>query len=427
MKAIALAAALLSSAVFAQASAVRETAPIPSGNIAGDTAVWLHPTDLSKSLIFGTDMGGGATNGLYVHALDGGQMQTIPDGPMRAVDVRYNIKLGAGRTDVVLGVGTNGAFRLYAPVPDAGSLVPLNTLFTASSATPLAGALFTDPLTQSLSVFISDTNSALRQYNVLDDGAGHLVPSLLRTIMVGTDVRGIVADDRNSRVFVTLQNTGLYSLPATTAGGTTLTLVEAVDAGRLEGATGVTLYPTADGGGVLIAAASLTSSFSVYALSTGTPFVTTFQIVPDAGREGVSNSEGIDITPLNLGAPFSQGMFVASDKNNFDGPNYKLVQWADIVAVTGTSLPVDTTVDPRLVNLDAGSGTGGGAGGGAGGGSGTGGTGQPTSSASRPPVFTGGPYAETPPAGGCHCGQEGLLFPLAGLLWAVRRRKPRTE
>ena len=69
MKQLTFALVLVAGSVFAQASAKSETAPIPSGpTAANDTAIWVHPTDPSRSLVFGTDQ---VSGGLYSYGLDG--------------------------------------------------------------------------------------------------------------------------------------------------------------------------------------------------------------------------------------------------------------------------------------------------------------------------------------------------------------------
>lgn len=446
MKAVALSLSLLAGSAFAQAVATASTAPITTPTAANDTAIWIHPTNVGQSLVYGTDQFG---TGLSAYFLDGGLAELINIGPTRAVDVRYGVKIGARLTDVVLAVNTNGDFRLHAVDPDGGRLSAIDTAATNSGSNANAAALSFNPVDRTLMIFVSDFAGNLRHFRAVDDGLGRLAVTLQRTIALGNSVEGIAADDRAQRLFVTIANRGLFTLAVANGGSIVPSLVDSSDAGRLGGAKGVALYFTA-GGGYIIASASQTSRFPVYSLATGFPFVTSFTIVADGGMKGATNTQGIEVTPLSLGAPFTKGLFVAHDALN---TNYKLVGWDDIAGVTTPVLTVDTRVDPRMPLVDAGtpdagtkcvvpmvtdggdggeldggdagdcvSGAGGGGGSGAGGG--TSGSGGGTSSGSGGGI-TGGSGGGAPPEEpkGCGCGNAGLLVPLAALAWLIRRRR----
>ncbi len=437
MKTLALAFFLLARIVFAQASASAETVPISTPTGANDTAVWVHPTDVSKSLVFGTDQLGG---GLYSYALDGGLREFLNLGTTRAVDVRYGLKRGAGSTDVVVAVGVNGAYRLLAPDPDdGGRLFFLDGAPTQSGSSVSAAALSVGSGDRSLMIYVSDFSGNLRHYQARDDGQGKLTPTLLRTLALGAPVEGLVADDRSDRLFLTLANRGLFVVGAANGSSTTPLLVDSLDAGRLAGAKGVALYYTADGGGYVIASASQSSRFAVYALSSGFPFVTSFNLIADGGNKGATNTSGIDLVPISLGPPFNAGLFVAHDQNNVTGPNYKLVKWEAIASSTSPALAVDLRVDPRLGFFDAGAGDAGkpeggtrcplDAGAGDSGSMADSGTdscqGTGGGSATAGPVGGGGPSGSgggVAEPKGCSCSSAALLFPLAALAGLIRRR-----
>ena len=189
----------------------------------------------------------------------------------------------------------------------------------------------------------------------------------------------------------------------------------------------------------LDAEAALSSRFPVYALATGFPFVTSFTVVanPDAGIRGATNTRGIDVMPLSLGAPYDQGLFVAQDQLD---TNYKLIAWEQVAGATAPRLSIDTRLDPRTwTTADAGdadagakctvpravdSGVGDGGTGPIDAGncpSGTGGAGGSAGVGGGLPSATGGGNAEEPK--GCGCNQAGLLVPLAALAWLLRRRR----
>src|SRR5215217_5343493 len=75
-----------------------ETEPVQSAHdAADDPAIWVHPTDPARSLIIGTDK----KQGLDVYDLGGKRVQTLPDGRMNNVDLRYGFKLDGHEVAIV--------------------------------------------------------------------------------------------------------------------------------------------------------------------------------------------------------------------------------------------------------------------------------------------------------------------------------------
>jgi 3-phytase len=72
-------------------AATVETHPVPSAeDAADDPALWIDPTDASRSTIIGTDKLGG----IAVYDLAGNQIQYLTDGKMNNVDIRTSFPLG---------------------------------------------------------------------------------------------------------------------------------------------------------------------------------------------------------------------------------------------------------------------------------------------------------------------------------------------
>lgn len=466
MKLLTLAMVVVTGSALAQVGARVETPASASGpTAANDTAIWVHPTDPGKSLVFGTDR---IIPGLSTYALDGTLRQQLPNlGLTFAVDVRYGVSLGTGTSDVVLAATLDGTYRLLSVDRDAGFLGLVDTGPTATGGNVSAASLYYSPLTKALIVFVADTTGKLRHYSVTSNGSGKLASTLVRTLTLQGQVDGIAADDPSEELYLTIANRGLYRLQAPSDGITTPTLIESIDAGRLGGAAGVAVYYTADAGGYVIVSASQTSRFNIYSLGTGA-FLSSFNIIAsDAGIPAVTGSRGIDVMNLPLGTTFGKGLFVAHDPNNSPtGPNYKLVGWDDVVVATGPAVTVDTRFDPRTFRLgdagrpdagkvdagikcvvpmvDAGTNDGGGvdagdagevdagpssdAGFDAGCISGTGGGGGSNGGVGGglPPIPTGGGGGTDMPMG-CGCGQVELLAPLAALAWLLRRRRAKED
>ena len=69
-----------------------ETAPMVGfGDRADDPALWVHPTNVSNSLILGTNK----DEGLHVYDLSGAETQFLDVGAVNNVDVRANIAVAS--------------------------------------------------------------------------------------------------------------------------------------------------------------------------------------------------------------------------------------------------------------------------------------------------------------------------------------------
>jgi 3-phytase len=103
------------------------------------------------------------------------------------------------------------------------------------------------------------------------------------------------------------------------------------------------------GGGYLLASSQGSDEFVVYERGGTNAYVTTFSVDARA-VDGVSHTDGIDVTNAALGAAFPDGLFVAQDDRNDGGnQNIKLVPWGNIARAASPALTIDTGWDPRRV------------------------------------------------------------------------------
>src|SRR5690606_13167166 len=73
----------------------------PTPHDTDDPAIWVHPTDASKSLIVGTDKEVGG--GLYIYDLDGKIVNKFIDMERpNNVDIAYGLNINGVKTDIVV-------------------------------------------------------------------------------------------------------------------------------------------------------------------------------------------------------------------------------------------------------------------------------------------------------------------------------------
>ncbi len=349
-----------------------QTAPVPSSNGARDLAVWIHPTDVSQSLIVASDQFGG----VVLFQLDGGFVTRNAALQPIAVDLRYNFPLAGQRIALIAASQRvpNGTIGTFTISTDGGTqLQDVSTASSITNVTPsaiIAGlAMYRSPISGNYYAFITDTNGGLQEWQLFDDGTGRVNGSRVRALSLNSSAEGCVADDLNSQLYVAEEAVGIWKFGAEPDAGSNRVLIDSTDGGHLAAPVkGLALYRTHTGSGYLIASSEGNLTYAVYKREPGNAYVGSFQI--DAGV-GLLKTNGLDVTSFGLDAAFPEGVFVAQNATSGDsntGPNFKLVPWGVIARAFYPNLAIDPTFDPRLEGMDAGTPDGGSDGGSPGGG-----------------------------------------------------------
>jgi len=171
-----------------------ETPPVETnGDAADDPAIWLHPTDLSQSLVIGTQK----QSGLYVYDLQGVVVQFLADGRMNNVDVRDGFSLDGETVSIVAASNrTDDTIALYRVDATARRLVevadgPQSTGFDDTYGL----CMYRSPQDGTLYVFVTASVGPLRQWALEDAGGGKVSTRLVRDIPFESQTEGCVADD----------------------------------------------------------------------------------------------------------------------------------------------------------------------------------------------------------------------------------------
>jgi myo-inositol-hexaphosphate 3-phosphohydrolase len=300
-----------------------ETTPVPnSGDAADDPAIWLHPTRPARSTIIGTDKRGG----LGVYDLAGRQLHYYADSRPNNVDLRYGFRL-AGRRIAVVATSDSAAdaIRLYGVDPATRGLKRIGD--PVATGIGVAGlCAYRSRKTGKYYVFVGDNSGTVQQWELT--GGGNVRARKVRTLRFGSTTEGCVADDTLGRLYVAEEEVAIWRYNAEPGGGTRRVRVDAADAGRLTpDIEGLSIYNTGRRSGYLIASSQGSDSFAVYQRRGSNRYVMSFFV--GRGRiDGVSHTDGIDVTSRDLGPSFPRGVFVAQDDEDESGrQNFKLVPW----------------------------------------------------------------------------------------------------
>jgi len=316
---------------------ILETEPVAhDGDAADDPALWVDPRDPARSAIIATDKKGG----LLVYDLAGKRLQRLDDGKMNNVDLRDGFRLG-GKTVTLVAASdrTHKSIALYTLDPETRQLTNVADGVQATGLSdPYGLCLYRDRRGQTF-VFISDPDGLVRQWRLAATPAGKVAARAVRDLKFDSQTEGCVADDETGALYVAEEDVALWRLGADAAAGQARKAVATIAANPALKADleGIGLYAQRNGKGYLVVSSQGNNSYAVFRREGDNAYVGSFAVTAndDKGVDGVSETDGLDVTSASLGAGLENGAFVAQDGRNVSPPehqNFKLVPWASIAA-----------------------------------------------------------------------------------------------
>ena len=309
-----------------------ETEPVPSANdAADDPAIWVHPSDPSRSLIIGTDK----KNGLDVYDLTGKRVQSLADGRMNNVDIRYGFSVGGQQVAILAATNrTDQTLSLYA-VDDDGRLSNVADGKIATGMTdPYGLCMYRSPAGEYF-VFANDGDSGAYKQWQLEARGSKVGARLVRQFSVGSQAEGCAADDGTGHLYIAEEDVGLWRYSASPNGGDARIQIDSVASGHLtDDAEGVAIFYGVADDGYLLVSSQGSNDYNVYRRDGDNAFIGKFAIVASPqGIDGTTDTDGIDVTSAPLGSAFPHGVFIAQDGNNTSpsaSQNFKLTPWERI-------------------------------------------------------------------------------------------------
>jgi 3-phytase len=318
--------------------AYAETDPVPGyGDAADDPAIWVNRENPAETLIIGTDK----KRGLNVYRLDGSLRQSLPIGRMNNVDLREGFKLdGRSVTIVAASDRDRNAIGLFAFTPEQPDLVDVADGVIATGLNEIYGlCMYRSRISGQFYVFVNDKDGRYQQHELLANPAGDRVTTrILREFRTAGQPEGCVADDELGWLYVGEEAAGFYRVGAAPEAPADLILVDRVGTGRLVAdVEGIAIYRQAGGDGYLVVSSQGDDAFAVYRRPPPNEYVGRFRI-GDGQVDGVSSTDGLEVTSESLPPPYEQGLLVVQDGSN-TAPrapqNFKLVPWSEVQRALG--------------------------------------------------------------------------------------------
>ncbi|MGH8900343.1 MAG: phytase [Egibacteraceae bacterium] len=327
----------------AETAAVRN-----SGDAADDAAVWVHPTDPTRSTVLATDKDGG----LAVYDLAGQEINYYSGTKPNNVDLRYNFPLsGKGVALVTTSDRRDDSIRIYTVDPVTRGLRNVAARRIATGPDVYGLCMYRSAQTGTYFVFVTDNDGMMLQQWELFSRGSRVDARKVRTLTVGSKSEGCVADDELGNLYVTEEDVGLWRYGAEPDAGATRTQIDTTKRGSghlTDDVEGAAIYQASGGAGYLIVSSQGSNDYAVYERGGENRYLTRFSIAGGAIDE-VTETDGIDVTNVDLGGAFAEGMFVAQDHRNDSGnQNFKFVPWGVIARSSFSPLAIDVRSDPRV-------------------------------------------------------------------------------
>ncbi|MFK7734779.1 MAG: phytase [Pirellulaceae bacterium] len=296
---------------------------------ADDPAFWLNGEDPEQSLVLGTDK----KSGVNLYNLQGEKLRGYDVGSINNIDVRQGVLdfidlVGASNRDT-------RAMNFWRVDPESLSLKKLGVI--SSKLPDIYGFCLGRNLeTEEVYAFANSKTGRVEQW-LLKYVDGSINGKLVRELQLPSQVEGMVVDDKLGRLYVGVEEAGIYRFGL---GATASTEGELIGESTNSNPSidydieGLTLYEQDEQHGYLIASIQGNNSYAVFARGGSNAYIASFEI-SDGTVDGVQETDGVQVVSHALGPDFPSGLFICQDGCNFDkgikkSQNFKYVSWQQI-------------------------------------------------------------------------------------------------
>lgn len=315
-----------------------ETTAVASfGDAADDPAIWANPANPAQSLVVATDKKGG----LFVYDMQGKVVQDLRDGKMNNVDLREGFKLGNESVILVTASNrTDKSIGIYRLDPASRRLINVaDGLQPTELDDPYGLCMYRNASTGKTYVFVNGDDTRKRQWELVDAGNGKVRANFVREFKFDSQTEGCVADDATERLYVDEEDVGLWSMSAEPDGAPEMKSVQKIadNPAVKDDYEGLGIYDLGGGRGYIVVSSQGNDTYAVYRREGAQEYLGSFAVAADPvrGIDGISETDGLEVTSRNLGPGFEFGAMIAQDGRNVlpvENQNYKYVPWQSIAA-----------------------------------------------------------------------------------------------
>jgi 3-phytase len=297
-----------------------------SGDISDDAAIWADKGNPGNSVVI-ADNKATTGGGVGIFDMKGALLQFRGEGAIGNVDLREGFSL-SGAPVVLVGGNNRTTNTMALWILDTGTrtLTPVAARSIATFAPNYGFCMYHSRSSGKLYAFVTPNGAgSIQQFELVDNGAGMVDATLVRTLSISSITESCVADDELGHLYVGQEDVALWKYGAEPTAGTSRVEVDRAGAGRLVAdIEGMSIAYDAGGSGYLIVSSQGDSTIAVYDRAGSNAFIKRFQIVANGAIDGATGTDGLDVTTANVGPGFEQGMLVVHDQSNKDGATSNL-------------------------------------------------------------------------------------------------------
>lgn len=323
--------------------AVVETPQMPVNGDADDPAIWINDLDKSNSLIFGTDK----YNGIYSYDLNGKIINYSKVGNVNNIDIRktytngnsYSLLYGSNRSDSSLSLWILDDAKTDKDLKLGNFMLPVKPNHIAEANMIVYGVCAgTHPEFGNIAFITEDEGSRVQmwRFDFLESNF-----TLLKEFNNSDAIQseGCVYDDENSTLFISEeQDRGIlraYKINKKLEFNNPM-IIDTRQGNIVGDPEGITILKTSDKDGYVILSSQGNSKFNVYKRTNPYNFIKSFSINGFGLVDEVNDTDGLDITSINLGTSFPEGILVVQDGRNEDTSsnntqNFKYISTKDVL------------------------------------------------------------------------------------------------
>jgi 3-phytase len=286
-----------------------------------DPAIWINPQDTSKSIIIGTDKD--TNGGLYAFNLDGKIIHKVL-GLKRPnnVDIEYGFDLNGKKIDIAATTEREtNKVKLYS-LPDLKEVGEISVFDGETERGPMGISMYKNPQTGEIFAVVGrksgPNDGYLWQYKLVEKD-GKITGEMVRKFGKYSglkEIESIAVDDEIGYIYYSDEMFGVHQYYADPEKGNEELAVFGKGDFKSD-VEGISIYSTSSNTGYILVSNQQKDTFNVYLREN--PKKGIIVEIPVSTKE----SDGSEVTNVNLGPKFPKGVFVAMSNGKF----FHLYDW----------------------------------------------------------------------------------------------------
>lgn len=299
-----------------------------------DPAIWINPVDAAKSLVIGTDTD--TNGGLYLYDLKGKIIKkSIPLLQPGTVDIAYGLIINGTKTDIAVTTERlSNKMRIFS-LPD---LEPIDNggiaVFTDEAERgPVGISLYTRPSDKAIFAIVGrktgPSGTCLWQYELLGS-TGKVTANLVRKFGKFSgkkEIEAIAVDNELGYIYYSDEQSGIRKYMADPSLKNDTEIAFFGTTGFEADNEGIAIYKKDAKTGYLLVSNQQANTFMVYPREGANGNANEYPLLAEVPTSAIE-CDGADVTGINLGGTFKNGMFVAMS----NGMTFHYYAWNDIQA-----------------------------------------------------------------------------------------------